>query len=83
LYHDCGSIERIAHKEALPSAYISPCDGSEDEVGVADTICRHSLFLPSFGDSKPEELVWTSVLEGKIGTGQQFIATDLPVGFHW
>jgi hypothetical protein len=42
-----------------------------------------TAYSPDFGNSKPEEIVWTSLSAGILGVGQSLMTTELPVGHHW
>ncbi len=64
-------------------AYIaSPKADAEYEAGQPITFSGTG-FSPDFGNSKPDEIVWTSLSLGQLGVGQSFTTTELPVGHHW
>lgn len=63
-------------------AYIaSPRPDSEYEVGQP-IWCSGTGFSPDFGNCQPDEIVWTCLTVGPLGTGQALLVPSLPAGVH-
>jgi hypothetical protein len=40
-------------------------------------------FSPDFGNGRQDEITWTSLAAGALGSGHSITTTRLPVGYHW
>ncbi len=59
----------------------SPADGSTFNEGALITF-QGSATDPEDGDLTDSSLVWTSSIDGQIGTGESFARSDLSLGTH-
>lgn len=71
----------VAKKPRILYVY-SPASGSSFTVG-SPVLCAATAFSPDFSNAKGDEIIWTSLRHGFLGTGQQLVITTLPPGTHW
>jgi hypothetical protein len=45
--------------------------------------CSATAYSPNFKNALPEEVTWTSLKHGYLGSGQQLVLTNLAPGKHW
>ena len=65
------------------TAYIvSPTADAEYVAGEPITFSGTG-FSPDFGNARPDEITWTSLAAGPLGSGHSITTTGLPVGHHW
>ncbi|HSM07855.1 MAG TPA: hypothetical protein VLA33_02425 [Gemmatimonadota bacterium] len=82
----CGSNEPCSVTDSCPNqapdvTITSPADGGTSVVGEAVTFSGEATD-PEDGPITGSALVWTSDLDGPIGTGTEFSRSDLSGGFH-
>ena len=78
----CSGIGSLQPGNTPPAAEITaPSDGDSFEEGTSIQFTG-SATDPEDGDLTGDALVWTSSLDGEIGTGESFARSDLSVGQH-
>jgi hypothetical protein len=82
----CGGNESCAVTDSCPNqapdvTITSPADGGTSVVGQAVTFSGGAMDSDD-GAITGDALVWTSDLDGPIGTGSEFVRSDLSGGFH-
>lgn len=79
---DTASISLTVQPNQPPSATIDqPVDGGSADAGTSVTFSG-SATDPEDGALVGASLVWTSSLDGQIGTGESFFRADLSAGTH-
>jgi hypothetical protein len=82
----CGSNEPCSVTDSCPNqapdvTISAPADGGTSVVGQTVTFTGEATD-PEDGEIPGSALVWTSDLDGPIGTGNEFMRDDLSGGFH-
>ncbi|HSM09597.1 MAG TPA: hypothetical protein VLA33_11355, partial [Gemmatimonadota bacterium] len=82
----CGSNESCAVTDSCPNqapdvTITSPADGGGHFMGESVTFSGEATDAED-GPITGEDLVWTSDIDGPIGTGTMFSRSDLSSGFH-